>query len=213
MKQLFCRAGCSSESGVRQQVAAELGSITSVVKLYLQELAGEHQADVATALGWDPFDTEHWQSQLADDRLPRPQRTACAGWLVPLPCHAILHQFNSWATVLRSEVLQQPFAGIVGLEALCLQVFPCVGRGANPSALTLCKLFTPFHRIHFTGFLKAHGIAPRIKTLAACATATRSCNPKPPTHLTPVVIIIIICVTIIIIFGSSSVARIMCVIS
>eukprot|EP00435_Cladocopium_sp_Y103_P014618 s2531_g3.t1 len=69
-KLVFYRPGAHTEMNLRKQVAVELGSIQNVAKLYLPALAGEHQADYATALG--PFDTEFWQVEFSDDRLPEP---------------------------------------------------------------------------------------------------------------------------------------------
>ncbi|CAE7887512.1 unnamed protein product [Symbiodinium microadriaticum] len=60
----FYRKGLESETSLRKQVAAELGSIQNVMRLYLQSVdPGDH----AIASSLRPFDLDYWQQHFSDE--------------------------------------------------------------------------------------------------------------------------------------------------
>ena len=62
----FYRKGLESETSLRKQVAAELGSIQNVMRLYLQSVdPGDH----AIASSLRPFDLDYWQQHFSDETL------------------------------------------------------------------------------------------------------------------------------------------------
>ena len=62
----FYRKGLQTETSLRKHVAAELGSIQNIVRLYLQSVdPGDH----AIASSLRPFDLEYWQQHFSDETL------------------------------------------------------------------------------------------------------------------------------------------------